>query len=127
MRTQVDRNLDNRQKMVARIDSLYRQARMFHWTHTELLDRYRTDVLESPAYRKNTQVNRAFVQGYRDALDDALWLDMVWRLGPAEGPCRNAHTEWTEQMSELSQAKALYGGHFWKDAPESVFTEYKAL
>lgn len=111
------------------LQSIYAQAIAFRWTHATILEK-RSALFATNSYKRLT----VYYTGYMAGLDDGLMADIwrnhiAWCLGPSTGPTRQAHTEWTEEMSALCRIPgALYGGHFWlndDDKPtDKAFTDY---
>ena len=108
-----------------RIADVFSRVRIFHLTHDKQVELMAESIYKHPDFKRLTRYEVGYLRGLQDAMQSALWQDVIWRLGPSSGPVRDVHSEWTDEMSELSRTPgALYGGHFWKDAPDTIYTAY---
>lgn len=110
----------------SRIQSVFSETRAYQLTSDQQLARITERVYRHPDYSRLTRYERGYLRGVQDTLQTQLWQDVVWMLGPATGPTREALTEWTEEMSVLCRKPGeLFGGHFWKGT-DKTYTDYKA-
>jgi hypothetical protein len=117
------------EKLRACMLDLYSQAHSFHWTFTELLNRLSTEIYDDPAYKKLSIAHRAALSEVSRMSHDYIYHHLlVWRMGDENGPIPlddKGQTPWTDALSELARSRKLYSGHFWKDAPDKPFGEYR--
>lgn len=100
----------------SRLADLYARVIAYQSTHAQCLE-LRVELFASDSWHRLTRYHRGYIMGQDNARMQDIWQRyIVYMLGPASGPTRIVGTEWTEEMSQLSQAPgALFGGHFWLD------------
>lgn len=128
-RTLQDRRADWRHSLQGNIDSVYRAAVHGHWTHTRILAELGDHLYRHVRYGRLTIRDREYLRGYTFAHAHVISeRHLVWRLGPASGPCaEDVQGTWNETtpFSELCRIPgALYGAHFWRGT-DQPFGEYK--
>lgn len=118
-------------RVKSRINNIHSQAVAYRLPHDKTSDALQA-LYASDDYKRLPQYYKGFIQGLQDGLSADIWRNhVVWMLGPSTGPTRQAHTEWTDEMSTLCRLPGqLYGGHFWTDdngqpALDRPYTEYK--
>jgi len=117
-------------RIVGRLNDIYARAIAFRVTHARILEEM-SALYTLPDYKRLTTYYLGYIAGLQAGLDADIWRNhIVWMLGPASGPTRVVHSEWTAEMSTLCRIPgALYGGHFWTDdggkPTDKVFTDYK--
>ena len=131
----ISSQLDIQSRTVLRLNDIYSRARSFQSDHDTIMADV-CAVWDSPEVKRVSQAIRAYLRGYRDALSTALWQEMEWRLGPADGPLSHEDQKrgWMSldrpnggKLSILCREKgALYGGHFWKGT-DKPFTAYHCI
>ena len=109
----VRQSLNRRDKAISDLQYLYSRAESFGFTSQKINEEYSKIIPQAPAWV------RAYVDGYRRALDDALYRDKLEFCYIHEGirySVRDGAEHGTDQlyaMIEPSTIPKLVHGHFW--------------
>lgn len=110
----------HRARLVGRTHDLFRRAKAYHWQHGAILEHRTDEIFGDHWYRKLTIADREYLRAVWDTLSDLQWQrDLVWRLGPAEGPVpEDQHDAGWQEGGIFTilcrQPGKLYGAHFWR-------------
>lgn len=114
----------------SRVLTIWETARKEGRTHAQILEARTREIYDSPVWLKLASYERAEINAFFHACSDMAYRrDIVWRLGPVEGPLpetADGMGVWGEgsPLSTLCRIPgALYGGHFWRGT-EKTFSGY---
>lgn len=106
--------------------SIWESARKNGKSHTWILEQYQLRVRNSPRFDKLSNEERYGIFTVHLACGEmANRRDLVWRLGPQDGP-RAENAAWDDQTSQLARDGKLYGAHFWRGT-DCAFSTYACL
>lgn len=109
------------QRIESRIKSVYADARAFHLTHNQLLEKLQV-VRDSPDHKRLTSYYRGRAAGLNDTLRENLWTyHLVWHVF-YDGKLRSSKEvpdgQWNQVVCDSGQ-------FVWADKPERLFTTPK--
>jgi hypothetical protein len=120
-------------ELCSNVVSIWEDARRDGLTYAEILEHYKGPrVMSHPRWFQISASERDTVRAYFSACSDMAWRrDLVWRLGPKDGPHGDepapGHVnDWNGGvLSALAQTPGqLFGAHFWRGTLKP-FNEYK--
>lgn len=59
------------------IKNIHENTARFHWSHSELVDYYRTSILEDASYQRLPNWAKSYLDGVRSVYDAQLWRAVV--------------------------------------------------
>ncbi len=117
--------INHEQKFKERIKDIFRRSNHFCLTSKQINDMYSKEILQSAVHAKLPRYSKSFLQGYREALNDAYWKNVKWVL-PFDGVMYNGWIELPEEGKELYRSsKNIQGFHVYISDETKHFTGSK--
>ena len=102
--------------------AIFRDAKQYHLSHSEILARFTERVTESPDWKRVPAYVQAYVFGYRDACMASVWNSVVWLKSidgqlltteEVEAMCKAENGLWPTPWARCDTDASCY---VWRDA-----------
>lgn len=106
--------INHKDTLVRRLDSLYRRAKLYHWSADQLQATRNLEIYGYEPYKRLPRWVKEYISGYGDCLYSHHWHHVEW-VFPWDGHIYKNWSLLPEEGRKYYMAKDRYGLHVYKD------------